>query len=152
MTYDELLIEATDAGAIVKEAYFKTRKSDNLNNRIAIHKDLSNYEKTFLLAKELGNYYRFIGDKNKLRDINKRKKNFLERQWEYNKKIGIIGLINAFRYGCSTRYEMAKYLNVSIEYLNEAISYYEHKYGSIFRLDDYIIYFSPIFYIGVALN
>lgn len=86
MTYDELLNEATTAGAIVKEVNFKTRKSDNLYNKIAIHKELSNYEKTFLLAKELGNYYNFIGNKAKNRNLNKRTKEFLERQYDYNKK------------------------------------------------------------------
>ena len=148
MTYDELLNEATTAGAIVKEVNFKTRKSDNLYNKIAIHKELSNYEKTFLLAKELGNYDNFIGNKAKNRNLNKRTKEFLERQYDYNKKIGIIGLISAFDNNCSDRCEIAKYLNVTLDYLNEAISYYEHKYGSIYRIDDYIIYFSPKFYIG----
>ena len=72
----------------------------------------------------------------------------MARRWGYNKKIGLIGLIEAFENGCKNRYEIAEYLNVTIEYLNEAIEYYANKYGVMHRIDDYIIYFSPNVYIG----
>lgn len=148
LTYDELLIEADELGIIVKELDLKTRDGRCKGNRIAIHKDLSNYEKACVLAEELGHYHKTVGDITNQKDITNRKQELVARRWGYNKNIGLIGLINAFEYGCLNRYEIAEYLNVTVEYLNEALEYYESKYGTIHRIDNYIIYFSPNVYIG----
>lgn len=152
MTYDELLIEADTLGIIVKELDLKTRDGHCKGNRIAIHKHLSNYEKSCVLAEELGHYYYTVGDIRNQKDISNRKQEFLARRWGYNKKVGLLGLIEAFENGCVNRYEIAEFLNVTIEYLNEAIDYYASKYGVMHRIDDYIIYFSPSLYIGKAFN
>lgn len=150
MTYEELLIEADKLGIIVKELDLKTRDGHCKGNRIAIHKYLSNYEKACVLAEELGHYYFTVGDIRNQKDIINRKQELLARKWGYNKKIGLIGLISAFEYGCKDRYEVAEYLNVTVKYLNEAIEYYTSKYGVMHRVDDYIIYFIPNLYIGKA--
>lgn len=152
MTYDELLIEANNAGVIVKELYLKTRKGRCRGNRIAIDKELSNYEKACVLAEELGHYYLTVGDITNQKDINNRKQELIARRWGYNKKVGLIGLIEAFENGCKNRYEISEYLNVTPEYLDEAIEYYTSKYGVMHRIDDYIIYFSPNVYIGKTFN
>lgn len=152
MTYDELLIEADKFGIIVKEFELKTRKGHCQGSRIAIDKNLSNYEKACVLAEELGHYFLTVGDITNQELINNRKQELLARKWGYNKKIGLIGLINAFEHGCINRYEIAEYLNVTIDYLNEAIDYYASKYGVLHRVDNYILYFSPNFYIGKSFN
>lgn len=152
MTYDELLIEADKLGIVVKEAYLKTRKGRCCGKRIAIHKNLSNYEKACVLAEELGHYYLTVGDITNQQNINNRKQELIARQWGYNKKIGLIGLIKAFENGCINRHEIAEYLNITVEYLNEAIEYYSNKYGVMHRIDDYIIYFTPTVYIGKTFN
>lgn len=152
MTYDELLIEADKLGIIVKELELKTRDGHCKGNRVAIHKYLSNYEKACVLAEELGHYYLNVGDIRNQENINNRKQELLARRWGYNKKIGLIGLIRAFEYGCKNRYEIAEYLSVTVNYLNEAIEYYTSKYGIMHKIDDYIIYFIPNLYIGKAFN
>ena len=152
MTYDELLIEADKLGIIVKEANLKTRDGRCNGNRIAINKKLSSVEKACVLAEELGHYHLTVGDIRNQKDINNRKQELLARRWGYNKKIGLLGLIEAFENGCINRYEIAEFLNVTIEYLNEAIDYYASKYGVMHRIDDYIIYFNPNLYIGKAFN
>lgn len=152
MTYEELLIEADKLGIIVKEADLKTKEEHCYGKRIAIHKYLSNYEKACVLAEELGHYYLTVGDITNQLYINNKKQELLARRWGYNKKIGLIGFIKAFESGCVNRYEMAECLNVTVDYLNEAIEYYASKYGIMHRIDDYIIYFSPNFYIGKAFN
>lgn len=148
LTYDELLIEADELGIIVKELNLKTRDGHCKGNRIAINKDLSNYEKACVLAEELGHYYLTVGDITNQNNINNRKQELLARQWGYNRHIGLLGLVNAFEHGCKNRYEIAEFLNVTLEYLNEAIEYYTSKYGIMYRIDNYIIYFLPNFYIG----
>lgn len=152
LTYDELLIEADNLGIKVKEIYLKTRKGHCYGKRIAIHKDLSDYEKACVLAEELGHYYLTVGDITNQEEISNRKQELLARQWGYNKNVGLLGLIKAFEHGCINRYEIADYLNVTVEYLNEAINYYSSKYGVMHRIDDYIIYFSPTLYIGKTFN
>ena len=152
MTYDELLIEADKLGIIVKELDLKTRDGHCKGNRIAIHKYLSNYEKACVLAEELGHYYLTVGDIRNQTDIVNRKQELIARRWGYNKKIGLIGLIRAFEYGCKDRYEIAEYLSVTLDYLNEAIEYYTSKYGVMHKIDDYIVYFIPNLYIGKAIN
>lgn len=152
MTYDELLIEADKHGIIVKEANLKTRDGHCKGNKIAIHKSLSNYKKACVLAEELGHYFYTVGDIRNQENINNRKQEMIARRWGYNKKIGLIGLIRAFEHGCKNRYEIADFLNVTLEYLNEAIEYYTSKYGLMHRIDDYIIYFSPSLYIGKSFN
>ena len=148
LTYEELLIEADELGIIVKEIDLKTRDGHCKGNRIAIHKYLSNYNKACVLAEELGHYYLTVGDITNQKLINNRKQELLARQWGYDKNIGLLGLIKAFEYGSSNRYEMSEFLNVTLEYLNEAIEYYTSKYGVMYKIDNYIIYFLPNFYIG----
>lgn len=152
MTYDELLIEADKLGIIVKELDLITRDGHCKGNRIAIDKNLSNYKKACVLAEELGHYFLTVGDIRNQKIINNRKQELLARRWGYNKNVGLLGLIKAFEHGCANRYEIAEYLNITVEYLNEAIEYYSSKYGVMHKIDDYIIYFSPNFYIGKAFK
>ncbi|MCF0148312.1 MAG: ImmA/IrrE family metallo-endopeptidase [Clostridium sp.] len=152
MTYEELLIEADELGIIVKEIDLKTRDGHCKGNRIAINRNLSKYDKACVLAEELGHYYLTIGDIRNQNNINNRKQELKARKWGYNKHIGLLGLIKAFEYGCKNRYEMAEYLGITVEYLNEALEYYSSKYGVMHRIDDYIIYFTPTVYIGKSFN
>jgi predicted transcriptional regulator of viral defense system len=152
LTYDELLIEAEQLGIIVKELDLRTRDGHCKGNRIAINKYLTNYEKACVLAEELGHYFLTIGNITNQKEINNRKQELLARKWGYNKKVGLLGLIKAFEHGCRDRYELAEYLNVTVEYLNEAIEYYAAKYGVMHRVDDYIIYFSPNLWIGKSFH
>ena len=65
------------------------------------------------------------------------------RLWGYNKMIGLRGLIRAFEHGCTSKHEIAEYLEVTYEFLNDAIMIYREKYGIYTTLDNYIIYFIP---------
>ena len=53
------------------------------------------------------------------------------------------GLIRAYEARCRNCYEMAEYLDVTEEYLEEAIDCYKAKYGLYASVDNYIIYFEP---------
>ncbi len=57
--------------------------------------------------------------------------------------IGLIGLISAFNYGCRNRHEVADYLNVTEEFLQEALDAYKEKYGCDVMIDNYMIRFIP---------
>lgn len=70
------------------------------------------------------------------------------RLWGYNKLIGLDGLIKAFNAGCQNRYEIAEFLEVTEEFLNECIICYTQKYGICVTHKNYTIYFIPFLTIG----
>ena len=65
------------------------------------------------------------------------------RLWGYNRVIGLFGLIRAYEHGCKDKYEIADYLDVTEEYLEDCIDCYRDKYGEYKTVDNYTIYFIP---------
>lgn len=53
-------------------------------------------------------------------------------------------LAEAIDYPCLTRLELAEYLEVTEEYLLEALEYYKQKYGPYVTLGNYTILFEPL--------
>lgn len=56
----------------------------------------------------------------------------------------MVDIINAYRYGVRNKHELAEYLDVTEDFLYEAIEYYRCKYGIYYKIDTYIIYFEPL--------
>lgn len=110
---------------------------------IAIREDMTIPEKTCTLAEELGHYYTTVGDILDQSKPENRKQERQARLWAYNKQIGLIGLVRAFEHGCQNRFEIAEYLEVTEEFLEECIECYRNKYGICKRLDNYVVYFIP---------
>lgn len=149
LQYEKLLIEADMLGIVIKEANLITKKGLCYGNRIAINESLSECEKCCVLAEELGHYALTVGDiKEQTFNISNRKQELLARGWGYDKLVGLTGLIDAFDSGCKTKYEIADFLNITEEYLNEAIQYYTSKYGIYHTIDCYTIVFIPNLQIG----
>ena len=141
MTYDELLYEADSTGIIVKEKNIPGYGGRIYGNRIAIHNGLdTTTEKTCVLAEELGHYYTTVGD---MSDPKNRKQERQARLWGYNKLIGLTGIVNAYKRGCQDIHEMAEFLDVTEEYLKEAIDCYTEKYGEFAKVNNYTVFFIP---------
>lgn len=144
MNYEALLDEAHQEGLVVKEKPLRYNNGRIKGKRIAIRKDIeTNTEKTCVLAEELGHYYTTTGDILDQSDTMNRKQEYRARLWGYNRLIGLMGIINAYIHGCQTLYEMAAYLDVTEEYLREAIFCYRNKYGVYKKIDNYVVYFEP---------
>lgn len=143
ITYEQLLKEADNKGLITKEKNLPVSKGRIKGNRIAIKRDMSTTEKGCVLAEELGHYYTTSGNILDQNIASNRKQEQLARLWSYNKLIGLRGIINAYNAGCTNKYEFAEFLNVTVEFLEEAIKKYTDKYGVCTMLDNYIIYFIP---------
>lgn len=144
MTYEVLLNAADQAGLTVKEKPLS--ESDGLikGNRIAIRKDIpTQAEKSCVLAEELGHYFTSAGNILDQTDIVNRKQEYRARLYGYNLQIGLRGIISAHTAGCRNLYEMADYLDVTEEYLKEALDCYQSKYGEYVKVDNYMIYFIP---------
>ncbi|MDU6296055.1 ImmA/IrrE family metallo-endopeptidase [Clostridium celatum] len=145
MTYDELLKEADNLNVRVKELDLRTYDGYCHGNRIAIDKKLkTNKEKACILAEELGHYHTTYGDITNQNKIENVKQEILARRWGYERLVGIVDIINAHRNGVRNRHELAEFLDVTEEFLCEAIEYYKCKYGLYYQIDNYLIYFDRL--------
>lgn len=132
-------------GLVVKEKPLQGSKGRIRGNRIAIRKDIPTLEeKSCILAEEIGHSLANIGDILDLTKTENRKQELKARSVAYDIQIGLIGLIQAYEFGCRSSYAVAEYLGVTETFLSEAIECYRGKYGVCTAVDNYIIYFEPI--------
>lgn len=146
--YESLLAEADQEGIITKEKNLQANDGLIVGNRIAIRDGMTGVKKSCVLAEELGHYYTSSGNILDQDDVRNRQQELRARAWAYDKRIGLIGLIRAFEHGCRNRYEIADYLDVTEEFLDECLAYYRNQYGICTRVDNYVIYFEP--HLGIA--
>jgi len=144
LNYEDLLNEANEYKLKVKELNLTGNKGRIKGNRIAIKKDITTYkEKACILAEELGHYKTSYGNILDMKETSNRKQEYKARLWAYDKQVGLVGIINAFNNGCLTLFDMAEFLNVTEEFLTDALHCYQQKYGEYIIFDNYIIYFIP---------
>ena len=149
MTYEQLLAHSDEAGLVVREKPLKYNDGRIKGNRIAIRQNIETQkEKACVLAEELGHHYTSAGNILDLEKPENIKQERRARMWAYNEQIGLIGIINAYKRGCRNIHEMAEYLDVTEEFLRDALEAYRSKYGHCVIVDNYIIYFEP--YLTVA--
>lgn len=142
-TYEDILIEADSRDLITKEKPLRAHKGRIKGNRIAINKSLTEKEKKCIMAEELGHYYTAFGDILDQSSTPNRKQESRGRIMAYNKLIGLTGIIDSYNNHCQSLAESAEYLDVTEEFLLEALQYYKGKYGTCVTIDNYVIYFEP---------
>ncbi len=138
--------EAHDGNVKIYDYYLgeDNLKGIYLNGNIAINTCVkSSVEKACVLAEELGHHYTSVGNIVNMNSVSNRKQERQARLHGYNRLIGLMGIIHAFNAGCQNKYEIADFLDVTEEYLEECISCYRDKYGVYTTVDNYIIYFIP---------
>ena len=142
---DELRQNASDhAVDLVEDYYFKSNNIKGLycDSTIALSSNLkTSVEKSCVLAEELGHHYTTSGDILDQDIAMNRKQELRARMWAYDKKIGLQGIIKAYNHGCQNEFEMAEYLEVTDEFLQDAIARYKEKYGIATKVDNYIVFF-----------
>ncbi len=146
MTYENLLEEAAENDVyIIEKADFKSKADGLINgNVIGINKTVrTNRKRSCILAEELGHYHTTYGNIISQSSVSDRKQELHARAWAYDRMIGIIGIIEAYKHGCHSIYDTAEYLDVTEEFLSEALQYYKRKYGVHTKIDNYVIYFEP---------
>ena len=133
---------------IVKEKPLINNDGLISGNRIAIRKNIATTtEKACVLAEELGHHYTTTGNILDQQKVVNAKQELHARTWAYNECIGLIGIVKAFEAGCKSLYEMADYLNVTEDFLKDALESFRRKYGIYTEIDNYFIFFEP--YISV---
>lgn len=148
MDYDILLAEADKDNLVTKEKPLRAYDGRIKGNRILIRKDMKTTQKGCVLAEELGHYHTTVGNILDQSKVENRKQEQRARAWAYNKMIGLVGIVKAYEHKCYSLHETAEFLNVTEEFLKEALKYYRNKYGDCTTIDNYIIYFEP--YLGVG--
>ena len=144
--YDKLLKEAEQRNIeVVERKLPKRTKGLYCDNYIAINKGLgTTNEKACTLSEELGHHYTTTGDILDQTNISNRKQERLARAWGYEKLVTIEDLISAYIEGIQNRYELAEYLRVTEEFIDECLKYYKEKYGLCYQIGSYIVYFEPL--------
>lgn len=146
MTYEKLRKEAAQKGIdIYEEPMNIAIKGLYGNNTIWINKGLpTNTEKACILAEELGHFHTTDGNIIDQSKLTNRKFEQHARQWAYQKLVPLSALVEACKTGIRNRYELAEFLEVTEEFLEEAIQNYKEKYGLCVTVGDYTIYFGPL--------
>lgn len=148
MKYDILLNDANTEGLSVKECPFRTYDGRIKGKNVYLRKGMTTTEKACVLAEELGHHHTSVGDIIDMNDVCNRKQERQARLWAYNKLIGLSGIVRAYKAGCQNRYEIAEYLEVTEECLQECIELYRDKYGLGTEIDGYYIMFIPHLAVG----
>lgn len=145
--YERLLQQAHEDGIEVMDYQFRSEAIKGLycDNVIAIADHLNtSAEKACVLAEELGHHYTSSGvilDQNITENRKQEKK---ARLWAYRKMVTMDKLISAFENGCRNRYEVAEHMDVTEEFLQEALTRYKSVYGNIKQFGDYLVVFEPL--------
>lgn len=111
---------------------------------VAISSSIStDAERTCVLAEELGHHHTSSGVILDLSSTANWKQELRARIWAYDKLIGLNGIISCYKSHCLTKFEMAEHLDVTEDFLFDALSFYSRKYGEYIVIDNYVIYFQP---------
>lgn len=143
MKYTDLLIEADNLSLITKDKPLRAHDGRIKRNRIAIREDMPETQKKCVLAEELGHYHTTVGDIIDQSSVANRKQEYRARLWAYNKLIGLSGIVSAYKAGCRNAHEVADHLDITEDFLQEALTCYRQKYGVCAKHDKYVIYFEP---------
>lgn len=130
----------------------KNIKGLYIDNTILLKNGLSNKEKNCILAEELGHHYTTNGDIIDTKQIVNQKAEQKARRWAYDDRIGLRGLIKAYENNCKTKFEIAELLDVTEEFLNDALEAYSVIYGVSVQIDNYLINFIPNLNVIKILN
>lgn len=143
MNYELLLMESDNNNIITKEKPLRLYDGRIKGNKILIRSDMDTIRKSCVLAEELGHYYTTVGNILDQTDSSNRKQELRARLWAYDRLVGLSGIVKAYKHGCKSLTETAEYLNVTEDFLSDAIKEYESKYGTSVVYGEYEISFTP---------
>lgn len=146
MLYEELLQEAEDNTIEVIEFTFESDCMGMLyDDTIALSPKLkTSKERKCILAEELGHYHTTIGNIIDLKNVCNYKQELKARKYAYNKLVPLKSLIEASYSGCTNLYELLEHLDVTEEFLKDALKHYESVYGLFAEVENYCVYFNPL--------
>ena len=147
-TYDRLLDEAHELGLTVIENYpFESPRIRGLccNDTIALSAQIdTEAERSVILGEELIHATHSAGD---ILDDPRMERKARERN--FDRFVGLSGLVRAFLAGCREAWEFAEFLSVPEEFLVAAMKNYRERYGTMVTANTeygvYALTFEPTF-------
>ncbi|MFS0783599.1 ImmA/IrrE family metallo-endopeptidase [Bacillus sp. 1P06AnD] len=98
------------------------------DHTILLDQDLTICEKKCILAEELGHHFMNHGDVLDKNSLNSIKQEILARRWGHHYIIPLTK-IQITKYSCENIFQLAEELDVTEDFLIEAIDHYQQKYG-----------------------
>lgn len=148
LLYEELLDEAYIQHNIhTYEKPLSSRTKGLYSDKIIwINKLIPTYtEKGCVMAEELGHHHTSVGDILDQRHVVSRRQELRARQWGHGRAIPLCRFVEAHKAKVSGRNDLAAYLGVTEEFLQETVDRYRDKYGLYKRFDDkFIVGFDPV--------
>lgn len=144
MLYESLLRELKEDYLIVEKPMPDSMGGLNGERVIWINSYLNEIEKACVLAEEIGHAKTTVGNILDLTDPKNRKKEIKARRWAHKKVIPLQRLVDAHNEGIRNKYELTEYLDVTEEFLSEALEWYQNEFGIKTNHDGYEITFDPL--------
>lgn len=127
----------------VEEYPFKHVDGLTVGNRIGLKAGMETAKKTCVLAEEIAHAKYTVGNILDQSNENNRKQELFARTKAYDHLIGLAGIVEIFRHGCTNAHEAAELLEVTEEFLLDALERYRQKYGTYVEYGGYVIQFEP---------
>ena len=143
---EKLEQEAADKGLEIIEHPFQSERIKGLcvDHTIALSRRLRSYkEKACVLAEEIAHHDLNVGDILDQSDAGASQQEHRARMRAFDRLVGLSGIVSCFKAGDRTIWEMADRLEVTEDFLREALEAYRNRYGDGVALDGCWISFEP---------
>lgn len=134
---DWVEIEETDRLPSFQPGFYR-------NGKIYIKSSLSETRKAEVLYEELAHHKLTYGNILDQSTFNNRKFENYARRHGYENSISLNKIIDAYKYGVSSLYEFAEYVQLSEEYVHTVLQHYKNKFGLSTYHNGYLIRFEPL--------
>lgn len=141
--YEEMIQLAYEQGIYVIEFDFNgDMQGYYCDGYVFIDKYADESQKTALLAEELGHHYTATRNITTLDTLENRKQELAGRQYAIENLLPIEDIIESIIGGCHNLYEISEHLDLPMDFISEALSYYIRKKGERFEYADHLIILS----------
>ena len=125
--FEKLCQTASDIDVDIVDYPFTSDRFKGLycDGTIALNQDIcADSEKACILAEELGHHFTTVGNITDQKETENRKQERRARVWAYNEMISLSDLVDSYKDGCRSRYEIAEHLEVTEKFLQECLDYF----------------------------
>lgn len=146
LTYENVINQAEHLGLFIYEKKMPYKlKGLYADNVICINKSLpTTTDKKCVAVEEIGHHETSSGDILDQAVLSNRKQEQRAKAWGYEYLIPLNRIVEAGQAGVEGKHDVAEYLNVTEEFLQNTIEYYQRKFGLHTEYNDYLIYFEPL--------
>lgn len=145
MNYEQLLNYVSEEFSVYEVPLIEQTGSYGFfsNGTILIEETRSEIEKKCILAEEYGHGIKNVGNILDQQVTENRKQELVARRYAHELLVPLIELVRAKKFGCNSLFETAEYLEVTEDFLIEALEQYKVQYADGIIVSNHQIYFEP---------